>query len=159
MSNTYSSRPDIEAPSDPFEFDMDVDTDHADHFVCDGGVSLLDLSELAGLADAEAASAEGIAAIAGVFRGAMSPDTYARFKGYTRRWHTDPDVLLEIMKDMVVYATAGPTRRPSPSPRGSHVIDGGWSDSAGSPASPFPEGELSEETVARIREGLAAQTG
>lgn len=155
MGNTYTSR---NEPAPPFEFDMDPGAEFSEHYVCDGGISMLDLSELAALADTEARTPEGVAAIAAVFKGAMGPATYARFKRYTRAHNTDPEVMLAILGDIVAHVTEGPTMRPSPSSPGPRIIDGGSVDIAWPGLAPEP-GALTADQIERIRAIQNEQAG
>jgi hypothetical protein len=153
MGKSYRSRRAGSDPPKPFEFDMDEDTDHAAHFVCDGGVSLLDLSDLAQIAEADLESTEGIAAIAQIFRSGMKSETYHRFAAHTRKHDTDPDVLLEIMKDLVEHVLSGHSRRRSPSPPGPIGTNGGYVETVDWPG--LNPRALSDEQVAAIRTNLA----
>ncbi len=99
-------------PAEPFPFDLDGVA-----FVVPGGVSLLDLCEMARLADVDATSPEGAAALADFFHDALG-DGYERFRLHVREHHTDPGTLVDIMADMIEATTARPTRRPSDSSDG-----------------------------------------
>ena len=141
MGHSYTSK----GAKPPFEFEID-----GVPFVCTGGVSLLDMSELAKLAEVDVESAEGAAAIAELFKGALGRVEYDRFRQHTRTHHTDPDTILEIMKDMVEHVTGGPTRRSNSSAVGPIVIDG-----MSTVSSPSAGRELSDEEILRIRATLA----
>lgn len=87
-------------------------------FAASGGVSLLDLVEVARMADADAASPEGVAALGDFFEAALGRDGYRRFRSHCREHGTDPETLLAIMEDLVEDVGGRPTQRPSPSADG-----------------------------------------
>jgi len=145
MGNSYTSK----NRRPPFEFELD-----GVPFICPGGISMLDMCEMARLADLDADSVEGAAAIADMFKGALGKVDYERFRAHTRSHHTDTDTVLEILKDMVEHVTAGPTTRSTSSVGGPQTIDGMSTDS-----SPFADGrELSDEEIARIRAAITGQS-
>lgn len=126
MGKSYTSKPKLA----PYEFDLD-----GVHFVASGGVALLDLSELARLADVDVESPAGAAAVAQVFESFMG-DAYAQFKAHCRRHQTDPDTLMAILQDVVEYVTRFPTERPLTRSPGPQPTPG--TSPAGSPSAPSP---------------------
>ena len=104
----YTSKP---APGRPFKVDGVT-------FTPGGSLPMLDLVELAGLADVEHTSPEGIIAVGNFFK-SLFGDDYARFAEHTRKHHTDPATLFEIMTDIVQDVVAGvPLASSSPSSNG-----------------------------------------
>lgn len=161
MGRSYRTRP---GKRDPFEFTLDAELDRdgneiegtGEHFVCvTEGVSLLELSELASAADVDMESPEGAAAIARIFRTALGPDEYKRFRDHMAK-HPDVEVTFEILGDLIGYYTGGPTKRPSPSVPGPPATNGG--SPANSPDIAWP-GLMDDEAVARIRERLGTGGG
>jgi hypothetical protein len=116
-------------PTEPVSFDLD-----GVQFVATGGVKLLELCELAQVADVDSASVEGAAALGQFFRSLLGQD-YDRFRVHCREHGTDPDTLLQIVADVIEAVSERPTRRPSDSADGPpttgrtwrvHSADGSW---------------------------------
>jgi hypothetical protein len=143
MGRSYTSKG---APT-PFEFDLD-----GEHFTGTGAVSLLDMSELAQLADVDASSAKGAAAIAEIFRGELGAEEYERFKKHTRSHHTDPDTLVEILHDMVEHVGQGNSKRSTSSSVGPLNTNGTSPDSLRSGGH-----ELTAEEIERFRRVIDGQ--
>lgn len=137
MGHSYTSK----GAPEPFEFELDGET-----FVCSAGVSLLDLSKLAMVADESMESMEGVSAIHELFKGALGGD-YERFRQHTRTHHTDTDTIMEIMRDLIEHVTSGPTTRPPRSAGGPQITNGTYEVS-------LPSRELSDDEIQRIRERL-----
>jgi hypothetical protein len=117
VERSYSSG-EQPAEVDPFEFKLDGVT-----FVCTGTVTLLDISDLATLANEDITSARGAAAVGSIFRAGME-EQYPAFADHVRKHHTHPDVLVRIMNDLVEYVSRGPTGPPSPSLAGRPSTNG-----------------------------------
>ena len=130
----------------PFEFDLD-----GVPFACTGNVDVIDLAELAGLADLDVNSIAGAKAIVDVFKIALADD-YDRFRAHTREHHTENEVLIEILRDLVEHVTAGPTMRPSQSASGPLPING--TSQVDLPS----QHELTDEEVARMRALIAGRS-
>ena len=141
MGRSYTSKG--ERP--PFEFELD-----GVPFVASGNVDIIDLAELAGLADLDINSIAGVRAIADVFKVALADD-YERFRAHTRAHGTDNDTMLEILRDLVEHVTAGPTMRPSQSASGPLPTNG--MSQVDLPS----QHELTDEEVARMRTLLAGR--
>jgi len=84
-----------------------------------GGVSMLDLFELARYGDIDSASPEGMAAIGAFFRELFGPAEYPRFRKHCSEHSTDEETLLQILTDIVEEGSARPSDRPSDSQDGS----------------------------------------
>lgn len=145
MGNSYTSR----AAGAPFEFELDGEA-----FVCGGGVSFLDLAEMARLADLDGATAEGMVAIADLFRGALGREDYDRLQRHIRAHHTDPDTLVEIMRDMVTHVV-GPTGRSGSLSPGPTNTTGTYTDASPWRPSLPPQQPLTGEDIAAWRAGVA----
>lgn len=114
------------AKQEPVEFrveyveEIDVDgelleVEKSEVFVCSGDISALSLSEFARSADLDAATAEGAAVLAEIFREAFDNDAeYRRFYRFQRRY-LDPDDLVDILGGLVEDFTGRPTQLPSDS--------------------------------------------
>lgn len=89
------------------------------------GVNLLDLLELAGVADLDADSPEGLAAIADLFRNIMG-EQYGAFKAHCRNHNTKADTLLDILTGLIEDASDRPTKRPSDSADGPPTTGRTW---------------------------------
>lgn len=127
----------------PFDFELD-----GVGFVAGGGLNVLEMSELAAHAEEDVNSAAGAAALAVVFRGALGED-YERFKRHCGAHGTRPDVLLNIMQDMVEHLAETPTE---PSGR----FSPGRPETAGTSRVALPETQpLSDEDIARYRAAIA----
>lgn len=136
----------------PFDFDIDgVD------FTTSGAVATLDVSELAKLADVDVESVQGVAAISSIFQSALAPPDYARFKAHTRAHNTRPDVLFEIMRDMMEHFGQGNSAPPSRSSTGRPTMNGMSGDSSRSAAWPPPapnRREFSPDELARLKAAI-----
>jgi hypothetical protein len=142
MAHAYSSK----GERTPFDFELDGVA-----FTCTGNVDIIDLAELGGLADADVDSAQGVKALADVFKVALADD-YARFRAHTRAHHTDNDTLIEILRDLVEHVTAGPTKRPSQSVSGPLPING--TSQVDLPS----QHEFTDEEIARLRAAIAGSS-
>jgi hypothetical protein len=101
-------------------FTFDIDGAPVPPFTARGGLGsmVLELGELANLANLEAASPEGMAAIAHVFQMLLGPAEYERFRTYIADNEVDPETLLEVLQDMFVAVVAHPLAPPSDSSPG-----------------------------------------
>lgn len=108
MGKSYTSKPRAASA-----FDLD-----GVEFATSGAVALLDLVEVAKMADSDGASPEGIAALGEFFESALGKDEYKRFRKHCREHGTDPDTLILIMQDLVEAVGENPTQRPSSLPAG-----------------------------------------
>jgi hypothetical protein len=143
MTRSYSSG--TGGGQGPFEFDLD-----GVQFVATGGVTLLDMSELMTVADLDADSPRGAAALAQMFRAALGDDEYARFREHCRRHDTQPEVIITIMRDLADYVM-GPTMR-----RVGQSSPGPSSTSGSSPVDlPSSGDQFSPQDMARLRAILA----
>ena len=114
MSRSYTSAKKAHRGEKPrFELD-DVE------FVCEGGLSTLDISEFAIAAKGGMDTADPTAAavFAEFFQAALGPVQYRRFRDHTRRNRTGPDELIDIMGDLMVDFVGRPTEEPSHSQDG-----------------------------------------
>jgi hypothetical protein len=134
----------------PFEFELDDEK-----FTCSGGVSMLDLSELAVFAEEEMSSPAGMAALADFFKATMEPADYARLKRILRKTDPDDDALGEIMQDLVEHYAGGPTQPSSPAGDGRQTQSTRYTSEVDLPRPDIPE--FSDEQVAKIRAMLAGQ--
>lgn len=127
----------------PFDFELD-----GVPFTAAGGLNVLEMSELAAHAEEDVNSAAGAAALAVVFRGSLGED-YERFKKHCGVHGTRPDVLLNIMQDMVEHLAETPT---PPSGQSSP----GRPETGGTSRVALPETQpLSDEDIARYRAAIA----
>lgn len=98
------------------EVEVDGETlelEKAEVFTCSGDISALSLSEFARNADIDAATAEGAAILAEIFREAFDNDAeYRRFYRFQRRY-LEPDDLVDILGGLVEDFTGRPTQPPS----------------------------------------------
>lgn len=137
MGRSYTSK----GTPTPFDFELD-----GVEFVMPGGVMLLDLSDLARVADEEAGSPAGVAAMGKIFRTGLR-DGYERFAEHCRVHDTDPETLLTIMGDLVEHVTGRPTVRSGSSSPGPLTMNGSVKVS-------LPETPLTDEEIARWRESV-----
>jgi hypothetical protein len=109
-------------PAAAVEFDLDEV-----HFVAAGGLSLLEVMELARFADVDTDSPEGAVAVGDFFRGLFGCSCervhrtgceYDRFRRHCRAHGTDDDTLMGIMQDIMGARSGHPTQRPSVSADG-----------------------------------------
>lgn len=89
-------------------------------FVCEGGLTTLDISEFAmaaknGMDTADPAAA---AVFAEFFQAALGPTQYRRLKDHMRAHGTDDDVLVDIMQGLMEDFVGRPTEEPSRSQDG-----------------------------------------
>lgn len=103
---------------DPFTFD--IDGEPTPGFTARGGLGsvVLELAGLAPLANLEADSVEGMAAIGQVFEMLLGPTEYVRFREFVATHDVQPDTLLEIMQDMFVAVVGHPLAQPPDSALG-----------------------------------------
>jgi hypothetical protein len=85
-------------------------------------LTVLDITELARMANVDADSPEGIAALGDFFETALGRAQYRQFRDHCRRNRTPDDVLLDVMAGLVEDLTGRPTQPPSPSPAGPEPI-------------------------------------
>jgi len=103
----YKSKP---VESQQFELDGVV-------FTVPGNMFLLDLVELAKMADLEVTDPRAISAVSALFRDILGED-YDRFHAHCKAHNTDNGTLIEIIQDMVQESIGGtgfPTVQPSDS--------------------------------------------
>lgn len=114
MSRAYTSSKNAHLGEKPF-FKLDGVT-----FVCEGGVSTLDISEFAKVAktgiDTEDPAAAAV--FAEFFEAALGPKVYAQFRQHVRKHHTDEDVFVDIMHGIIEDFLGRPTQEPSHSQDG-----------------------------------------
>lgn len=131
MGRQYTSRVRV-----PVEFELD-----SVRFVASGGVSMLELFELARFADKDTDSPQGMGALADFFRALLGGD-YDRFRAHCREHATDEDTLMTIVRDVMEASTDRPTVPPSDSVSGQtstgptlrvRSSDGTWREEALSP--------------------------
>ena len=118
---SYVSEPAEKNPDAPkLDFDLDGVT-----WVCDGNITVLDLSEYARLAQQgiSADSQEGMAMLADFFSGVLG-DRYQAFRAHCRKHKTDDKVLVAIIGDLVTEEADRPTSRPSDSSDGPPTAPG-----------------------------------
>lgn len=86
-------------------------------FVCEGGVTTLDISEFAQVASAGVNSDDPAAAavFAEFFQNALGPKVYAEFKQHTRKHRTSDEVFVDIMHGIIEDFTGRPTELSTPS--------------------------------------------
>jgi hypothetical protein len=130
----------------PFIFTLD-----GIEFACTGGFSFLDMIEMMRNAGADAATPKGMAAIADLFSGAMGDEQYERFRRHCREYATDPDDLVEIMKDVVEHFIGNPSPGPGHSAPG--PSNTGTGSTAGSPSNGSVP-ELTPEQIERFRQAV-----
>ena len=108
MSRAYTSAQRDHAGQKP-DFSIDGVT-----FVCEGGVSMLDISEFAKVAkDGVQTDDPAAAAIfAEFFSAALGEKTYAQFKRHVRENNTTEDELVDIMKGIIEDFLGRPTQEP-----------------------------------------------
>lgn len=109
-----STRRTADQPTKRPEFELDDVT-----WVCEGDISVLDLSEYARLANqgVDSDSPEGVAILADVYSGLLG-SSYQRFRAHCRKHGTDGDVLVQILGDLIAETSDRPTSRPSDSSDG-----------------------------------------
>jgi hypothetical protein len=112
---SYTSTRKQDAPTVNVEFELDGVA-----FVGDGQMSLMDLSELARLANEgmDSGGPEGVAILADIYRTLLGPATYKAFRAHCREHGTDGEVLVEILAGVIAEESDRPTSRPSGSPDG-----------------------------------------
>ena len=139
-------------PGQPVSFDLDGVT-----FTTKGGASLLELSEVARLADTDLVDPAAAAAISGFYRSALGGPEYQRFRDHVSKHGTDPETLMHIMQDLVEEVGSTPSQRPSPSTDGQTATGSTYrvvSDSAG--VREFP---LTPERQAELRVAVDRAAG
>jgi hypothetical protein len=114
MSRSYTSAKRAHLDVKP-DFDLD-----GVEFVCEGGISTLDISEFAVAAKSGMDTEDPMAAavFAEFFQAALGPAQYRRFKDHIRRHGTDGDVLVDIMQGLMEDFVGRPTEEPSHSQDG-----------------------------------------
>lgn len=114
MSRAYTSAKNAHLGEKP-SFDLDDVT-----FVCEGGISTLDISEFAKVAktgiDTEDPAAAAV--FAEFFEAALGPKVYAQFRKHVRDHGTDQDVFVDIMSGIIEDFLGRPTQEPSHSQDG-----------------------------------------
>lgn len=109
-------------------------------WVCEGEMSVLDVSEYARLATqgVDTDSPEGVAILADVFSGLLG-STYQQFRAHCRKHGTDGEVLVQIIGDLLAEQADRPTNRPSDS------SDGPKSDPATRTVVSFKRGTVEQQ--------------
>ncbi len=134
----------------PYDFELD-----GVKFVCTGGVSMLDVSELAGVGGEDVDSIRGVAAMHRIYRSSLEDD-YDRFAAHVRKHITDPETMFEILSDYIEQSGLGPTAPSQPSPAGRLNTRGSSMDDLAWPGLPQREAhEFTDEEIASIRRQLA----
>lgn len=114
MSRAYTSAKNAHSGEKP-SFDLDGVT-----FVCEGGVTALDISEYAKVAkmgiDTEDPAA--VAVFAEFFEAALGPKVYSEFRKHVRDHGTSEDVFVDIMGGIIEDFLGRPTQEPSHSQDG-----------------------------------------
>lgn len=89
-------------------------------FTCAGGLTALDISELAEVAElgVDTEDPRAAAAIAKFFRAALGLPEYNRLKDHMRAHDTAEDVLIDIMAGVIEDVAGRPTQEPSSSQDG-----------------------------------------
>jgi hypothetical protein len=123
-------------------------------FTTTGGASLLELSEVAKLADTDVADPVAAAAISGFFRSALNPQEYDRFRKHVATHGTDPETLIHIMQDLVEEASTVPLEEPSPSTNGQSSTPSTYRVVSPLGVKETPMADLSPERQAEIREAV-----
>ena len=102
----------------PFTFD--IDGEPTPPFKSRGGIGsvLLEMAELANLANVEVDSPEGMAAIAQIFTMLLGPAEYERFREFVATHDVEAETLLAILQDMFVAVVGHPLVPPSDSSTG-----------------------------------------
>jgi hypothetical protein len=111
VSRSYTSaRREHEGVKPSFELD-------GVEFVCEGGVTTLDISEFAQIAKTGIDTDDPAAAavFAEFFQNALGPTVYATFKRHTRAHGTDDEVFVDIMQGIIEDFLGRPTGLPSSS--------------------------------------------
>jgi len=91
----------------------DIEVEKTEVFVCVGDISTLSLSEFARSAEIDAATPEGAAILAEIFREAFDDDAeYRRFFRFQRRY-LEADDLVDILGGLIEDFTGRPTQPPS----------------------------------------------
>lgn len=108
MTRAYTSAKRDHAGEKP-DFSMDGVT-----FVCEGGVSMLDISEFAKVAKDGVKTDDPAAAavFAEFFSAALGEKVYAQFRKHVRENNTTEDELVDIMKGIIEDFVGRPTREP-----------------------------------------------
>jgi hypothetical protein len=112
---SYTSQAAGQNPDAPkLDFDLDGIT-----WVCDGDISVLDLSEYARLAQqgVDTDTPEGMAMLADMYSGLLG-DRYQAFRAHCRKHKTRGEMLVAIIGDLITEGADRPTSRPSDSSDG-----------------------------------------
>src|SRR5260370_1041077 len=115
-----SAPPERQSPLAGLPFSLD-----AVPVACEGQLSTLDLSELAGMAvqGDEGNAPQAIATLAAFLQIALGPAQYVRFRNHCREHKTDDDTLIAIMQmingHIGVFVEAETGRPPCPQPSSS----------------------------------------
>lgn len=144
MGRVYeSARRDAQGqPPEPFTLD-------GVKFSPRGDVHLLDLAELARHADEDVDSPAGLAALADFYEGLLGAAEYRRFRTHTREHATEPELLSEIMFDIVKDVTGRPKSKSTRSASGQ--------SSTGTTSRAAPRGAGRRRGPDRVQELAAAQ--
>jgi hypothetical protein len=141
--------------AEPFTFDFDG----GPTFTARGGMGsvLLELGELAKLADLQADSPEGMAAVATVFEMLLGESEYGRFRKFVAEASLEPDDLVGLLQDMFTEVVGHPLAQPPVSspgpttvPRTYKVISPSDGTVTEVPLTPEKEAEL----IAAMEKGL-----
>jgi hypothetical protein len=146
MGKSYTSK----GNATPFDFELD-----GVGFVCTGGVTMLDVSEMATAGNEDVTSVRGVAAMHKIYAAALGAD-YERFAAHVRAHHTDPETLFEIINDMLEHSGQGPTQRSGLSQPGPSSTPGLSTDDLQFPGLPAREQHhFTDAEIAAVRAQLA----
>ena len=114
MTRSYTSAKRNHAGEKP-DFALDGVT-----FVCEGGVSTLDISEFAKVAKGGVQTNDPAAAavFAEFFEAALGENVYAQFRRHVRENNTTEDELVDVMQGIIEDFLGRPTKEPLPSQDG-----------------------------------------
>ena len=89
-------------------------------FICEGGLTTLDISEFAEVAATgiDTDDPRAVAVFAEFFRSVLGPKQYTRFRAHTRQHDTDLEVFIDIMAGLMEDFVGRPTEEPSHSQDG-----------------------------------------
>lgn len=119
---TYKAHPNGKRP--PFTFDVEGDDGQLTTFTCQGSAQLLDLMAFATAGNLDMTDPRGAKAIAEMFESTMGTLAYEDFKVYCRNNDVDPQVVMQILQDMVEYTLSRPLASGSSSADGPQSTGG-----------------------------------
>jgi hypothetical protein len=138
---SYASNPNGKRP--PFVFELD-----GVRFTCQGSAQILDLMNFATLSELGVADPRAAQAITGLLEATMGPLVYQDFVQHCRTHDTDPNVVMQIIQDMVEYTMMSrPLDGSSPSAPGRP--ESGGTSTPGSPGGRL----ITTEDIMRWRAG------